>query len=127
MHTLAVYPTIALVEDHAEIADVVYDILEQAGYGVTWYARADHLLSRLPEHLPDIVLLDGANAAFYSGWDQAARLRDHGCQVIMFTAHHVAIQEVGRTARGRAFAAAIAKPFDIDTLLTTIERVWQRA
>lgn len=127
MQRLLNYPTIAIVEDEPSIAEAVQLILEEEGYTVTWYTRGAHLLHALPQEKPDVVLLDGTHPAHYNEWKCADALRRAGCLVIMFTAHVSAVHEVRRTPRGRAFAAAIAKPFAIETLLATITHVWHDA
>ena len=120
------HPTIALVEDDPAIAEVVTELLELEGNTVRRYAHNAGLLCHVAQSRPDIVLLDGTNPVGYDGWEAALRLRDYGCLVVMFTAHQAAIKEVGITSRGAAFAGAIAKPCDIDTITMTINRVWQQ-
>jgi CheY-like chemotaxis protein len=120
------HPTIALVEDDPTIAEIIAELLEQEDYIVQCYARSAHLLCRMSQSHPDIVLLDGTNPVCYDGWEAAARLQERGCLVVMFTAHHAAIKEAGISPRAAPFAGAIAKPCDIDDVLMTLNRIWQQ-
>jgi CheY-like chemotaxis protein len=123
--------SVLIIEDDASLSDLLYAMLTDEGY------RATVLRSLDPEGIrvavgrlePDCVLLDGSGYADYGdSWETAAWLQQRGRPVptIMLTGFQAAADEAqaGLTERSRAagFAAVHSKPFDLDELLTAVER-----
>ena len=117
---------VLLVDDDADIADVVLAILTDEGYSVEVLEDTSHqsILAAVGKQEPDCILLDGAKGHEYgSSWAEAAYLgeRDRAIPTIMFSAHagdvREARQEESDRARAADFAAVLSKPFSLDELL----------
>jgi len=105
---------VLIVEDDADIANLLVDLLTDEGYAVA--------LLR-----PDCVLVDGAVPGSYGGsWADAAwmRAQEAAIPVIMFSADRgattEAISNLSERSRAAGFAAVLPKPFEIDDLLRVI-------
>ena len=118
-----------LVDDDADIADVVLAILTDEGYSVDVLVDTSHesILAAVGRQEPDCILLDGAEATNYGeSWSEAAYLaaRDRSVPTIMFSAHARDVREAEREeserARAAEFAAVLAKPFSLDELLDAV-------
>lgn len=118
-----------LIEDDAVLQTLLVDLLLLAGYDVS-VAMPNDYLYMVHEVKPEIMVLgcDG-DYTFERGWKIAATVhRQHaGLVMIMLSTNRVTVQEVGRTSRGRLFAAGLEKPFAIDDLLGTIADSYQNA
>ena len=123
-------PRVLCVDDDRDVAEVVQAILADAGYAVSClYDVSDDALRRAVGRLePDCVLLDGVPGAEYGSWNSAAWLdqRLRHIPVVMFTAHHLDVEEAeegsSKRAREADFFAVIEKPFQIDELLDVVAR-----
>lgn len=112
--------TILVADDDEAILDALTLILEEAGYEVT--ATADGaMLQNLSQPMPDLLLLD----IWLSGWngrDICLALkreeRTKHLPIVLFSAN----RETQRIAREVGADDFITKPFDVDTLMQTIER-----
>lgn len=120
---------VLLVDDDADIADVVLAILTDEGYAVEVLEDTSHpsILAAVGKQEPDCILLDGAKGHEYgSSWAEAAYLgaRERSIPTIMFSAHAGDVREAKaeETERARAadFAAILAKPFSLDELLEAV-------
>lgn len=120
---------VLLVDDDADIADVVLAMLTDEGYSVEILVDTSlsSLLTAVGMQEPDCILLDGAEGHEYgSSWAEAAYLgaRDRPVPTIMFSAHagdvREARQEESTRARAADFAAVVAKPFSLDELLEAV-------
>ena len=129
-------PRVLVVDDDADVADVVRAILEDEGYAVTVLSNGAHdVVARAVGSIePDCILLDGSTGTEYGGsWGEAAYLadRDRSIPVVMFSAHRWAVREAleGTSERVIAaqFAAVVAKPFDLDELLEAVASATKRA
>jgi DNA-binding response OmpR family regulator len=118
-----------VIDDDADVADVVLAILTDEGYLVSTLTDAAHdsILVAVGQQEPDCILLDGSHTAEYgSSWAEAAYLaaRARSVPTIMFSAHVGDVREAreGETDRAYAagFAAVVAKPFALDELLTAV-------
>jgi CheY-like chemotaxis protein len=119
--------TVLVVDDDADVRDVVTTFLIDEGLDVTACDRAEEALRRLRLSLPDLLILDG-RLTMMSGWqcldllrasDRTARL-----PVLMLTA---ALDDLERASQAPPddCTSYLAKPFDIDVLLTAIHKVIQ--
>ena len=120
---------VLLVDDDADVADVVVAILTDEDYLVEVLADTSHpsIMAAVGMQEPDCILLDGAGGPEYgSSWGEAAYLgaRERPIPTIMFSAHvgdvREAEQEESERARAAEFAAVLAKPFSLDELLTAV-------
>jgi two-component system chemotaxis response regulator CheY len=117
--------TILLAEDDLEIRDVVQDLLEEIGCDVIparTGKQALDFLSNDPRSPPDMVILD-LMMPLVTGWQVLEVIqRDPalaGIPVVVLTA---ATQD-----RPSGVAALLQKPFQVDDLLETIQRLLQPA
>jgi len=112
---------ILVIEDYRDNREVAALILSDAGYRVT--TAGDGLRGvQLAVHChPDLVLMDLALPRL-NGWEATQRLKatpaTRHIPVVAFTAH-VLPDDLVR-ARAAGCSAVIAKPFEIDTLLSAI-------
>ena len=110
--------TILVIEDEADIRDMLSFALERAGYVVSEARDAEEALSRLDGPLPDLVIIDWMLPGM-SGLDLARRLRRDALTadlpLVMLTAKG---QELDR-ATGEEVGADLylTKPFDPDDVL----------
>jgi CheY-like chemotaxis protein len=117
--------TILLAEDDLEIRDVVQDLLEEIGCDVIparTGKQALDFLSNDPRSPPDMVILD-LMMPLVTGWQVLEVIqRDPalaGVPVVVLTA---ATQD-----RPSGVAALLQKPFQVDHLLETIQRLLEPA
>ncbi|HET8647928.1 MAG TPA: response regulator [Vicinamibacteria bacterium] len=114
-------PLILVVEDDAPLARLIEALLDSAGYRVISAGDGERALESVRSDHPALVLLD-LTLPKLDGWEVLERLRAAGgCRppVILFTGHHAALDR----ALEAGAAAAILKPFDVDDLLNTVERL----
>jgi CheY-like chemotaxis protein len=120
---------VLLVDNDADITELVSAILSDEGYQVTAQHDADHaaIAAAVGQLEPDCILLDGAEGpAFGNSWSEAAYLSNRVRSVpsVMFTAHAYAVAEARERATERAraadFAAIVPKPFTLDELLEAV-------
>jgi CheY-like chemotaxis protein len=122
---------VLLIDDDADVADVVLAILSDEGYLVRVLVDTSHeaILAAVGQQEPDCVLLDGSHdTAYGASWAKAAYLaaRERSVPTIMFTAHALDADEAqeGQSDRARAadFAAVLPKPFSLDELITAVAK-----
>lgn len=127
---------VLLVDDDADVANVVVAILTDEGYTVSVLVDTSHqsILAAVGKQEPDCVLLDGSSPTEYgSGWADAAYLaaRERSIPTIMFTAHASDVREAraADSARARAadFAGVLAKPFNLDDLVSAVAKACNRS
>ena len=111
---------ILVVEDDQPLARLMEALLESAGYHVRSVGDGESALEVVDAERPALVLLD-LTLPRLDGWEVLDRLRERADAppVILFTGHHAASQR----ATSAGAAAAILKPFDVDDLLATVERL----
>jgi two-component system, cell cycle response regulator DivK len=114
-------PHILVIEDYRDNREVAKLILNDAGYHVTTAADGLRGVQMAIQCHPDLVLMDLA-LPWLNGWEATQRLKATpttcSIPVVAFTAH-VLPDDLPR-ARAAGCSAVIAKPFEIDTLLTEI-------
>lgn len=120
---------ILVVDDDADVADVVLAILTDDGYEVSTLTDTAHesIRAAVGKQEPDCILLDGSPGPTYGpSWTEAAYLAARGRSVptVMFSAHAADVREAraAETERAQAadFAAIVAKPFALDDLLAAV-------
>ncbi len=117
---------VLIAEDDAPVAAMLIELLTRLDYEVSTAVSLEQTVEVAPRVRPDIVLvgLDGYGN-FEPGWRAATMLsRLLPCSpLVMIATSDAAVAEVGQTQRGRAFAAALLKPFQLDKLLALIDRL----
>jgi CheY-like chemotaxis protein len=114
---------ILVVDDDPEILAMLRDFLESEGLVVRTAANGAEALDALDDLAPALILLD-MRMPVLDGWAFAERLREREltCPIVVMTAAESArrwAEEIGATDY-------IAKPFDVNELLETIERHRQK-
>ena len=111
--------TILVVDDEVTIADMLCAVLQDEGYHVVTAANGREGLARIEETHPDLVLSD-VMMPVLDGRELARAMEANP--------HHQTIPLVLMSAVGESiikddctYAAFVAKPFDLDQLLGTIE------
>jgi two-component system nitrogen regulation response regulator NtrX len=128
-HPHHAHPVVLVVEDDADIGNLIADLLTDEGYAVALLRerRGESVQDAVRRIAPDCVLLDGAVPGSYDGsWADAAwmRAQEAAVPVIMFSADQGATAEakMNLTERSQAagFCSVLPKPFEIDDLLRVI-------
>ena len=114
---------ILVVDDDPEILAMLRDFLEGEGMIVRTAENGAEALEALEELAPALILLD-MRMPVLDGWGFAEQFRERqlGYPIVVMTAAESArrwAEEIGATAY-------IAKPFDVNELLQTIERHRER-
>ncbi len=112
-----------IVEDDPMIARILADTLADEGYWARHTSRAQEALDVLHDWLPDVILLDLMLSGM-DGW--AFRRAQQGLGGAPADVPVVVVSATRATEsrmRELSAAAELLKPFDLDDLLTTIDRV----
>lgn len=117
---------ILVVEDEPEVLDLLRDVLEMGGFSVTGVSRPDLVWEAIATGRSDLFLLDVMLPGM-SGVELAQQLRETvpSCPPMIALSASRLMLEVARDSG--YFTATMSKPFDIETLLTTVERSFQPA
>jgi len=115
----AVGTPILVVDDDPEILAMLRDFLEGEGFSIRTATNGAEALQAIDQVAPALILLD-MRMPVLDGWGFAARLRERqeAYPIIVMTA----AQSAQRWAEEIGANGFIAKPFDVDELLQTIER-----
>jgi len=112
---------ILAVDDDKDILDILQYILEDSGYEVETLSDGHFLFEKIRTHTPDLILLD-IMLGNLDGRElcKAVKTTDatHDIPVILISASHNVADALNKKGAPDAF---IAKPFDIDDLLSAIE------
>jgi DNA-binding response OmpR family regulator len=100
---------ILAVDDDNDILEVLRFVLEDSGYEVETLSDGRYLFDKIKSNSPDLILLD----IMLGNLDGT-----HDIPVILISASHNIADSITRKGAPNAF---IAKPFDIDVLLNTIQ------
>lgn len=117
--------TVLLADDEPAIIDALTELLEEVGYVVQVTSNGKSLTD-FPEGYPDLILLD-IRMSGVDGGEVCKRLKSsdqtRSIPIIMFSAS----KDTARIAAESGADDFITKPFDIEDLLTKIERHIARA
>jgi urea transport system substrate-binding protein len=108
---------ILVIDDEPEILTTVAIILEFEGYEVEQAANGAEGLDCIERNRPSLVLLD-MRMPVLNGWDFARILKEKGVEVPVVVM--TAAQDARRWAQEVGASGYIAKPFDVEDLLTTV-------
>ncbi len=113
--------SIVVVEDEKDVLSLLCDVLESDGFEVIGLGRPDEVERMDSPPNPDMFLLDlmlpGMN-----GIDLARRLRACGYADEPIIAMSASPRMLNLASRSGLFQETISKPFDLSTLLDTVER-----
>jgi CheY-like chemotaxis protein len=112
---------ILVLEDDTQVLDTVTDVLRSAGYGVIGLRHPELVLEVVAHEPPDLILVDMMLPA-QSGIDVADRLWVNGFGAAPMIAMSASGIMLDLARQMPFFDALIRKPFDIDTLLSTVDR-----
>src|SRR4051812_41819415 len=114
---------ILIVDDEADIRDLVAGVLEDEGYAVRTAADSDAAIAALDERRPSLVLLDvwlqGSRLDGLDLLDEIKR-RDPSLPVLMISGHGNLDTAVAAIRRGAV--DFIEKPFEAEHLLLLVGR-----
>jgi DNA-binding response OmpR family regulator len=112
---------ILAVDDDKDILEVLQFILEDSGYEVETLANGEFLFDRIKAHHPDLIILD-IMLGNYDGRELCRKVKasheTNDIPVILISASHSA-DTMKQNGNPDDF---IAKPFDINVLLDSVER-----
>ena len=112
---------VLVVDDDAEIRELVATVLEDDGYRVDTASNGAEALRKAHAHAPDAVILD-VTMPVMGGWEFLAKWRtrptEHFAPVLVISSARDRC-----TALDRGAQAYLSKPFDLDTLETTLASV----
>lgn len=115
---------ILIVEDDPALRGTVAEVLEEEGYDVDCAANGAEALSKLTElSIPSLILLDLAMPVM-DGWAfRAAQRRDPRFARIPTVVVSASIEPTPGAIGDLAPEAFLPKPFDLDQLIRTIQRL----
>ena len=108
---------VLLVEDDPQVRCMMVMLLEGEGYSVAVAADGLDAIRYLQEHRPSLVILD-MNLPYVDGNEVGARVRARYGQAVPVVV--VTASRRGAELADALGAAYVAKPFDVDELLTTV-------
>ena len=117
---------VLVVEDDTAVGQVVADLLADEGYQVRWATDGQAALAVLEGWRPDVIVLDLTMPVMDGRAFRAAqqRLAKEVARVPVVVLS--GLRQAHATAEELGAAAALTKPFDLDELVTTIERVLEQ-
>jgi excisionase family DNA binding protein len=117
-------PMVLVVDDDAQVREVVRVNLEMEGYAVREAANAEEGLAALEEDAPDLILLD-VMMPQVDGWEMLRRVQErHGIgsiPVVMFSGK--VDEGVRAEAAERGAHAFVGKPFDLRSLIEQTKQI----
>lgn len=111
---------VLVVDDDDELADVVRQVLRDAGYSVATVRHGAAALELVGHIVPDLILLD-LTMPIMDGWSfvsQYRRTAKESARIVLLTANaHAA--EIARSLGADGY---ITKPFDMEDLVGIVRR-----
>jgi DNA-binding NtrC family response regulator len=115
---------IVLREDDKDLALLVCEILQDAGYSVFHVVEIEDLLEAARKYAPCVALIDGSSPTSYDLWWLGPELRKLGVPPVAFTGHASAGTEFAADSHG--FEGLINKPFDADEFVAIVDKIcWE--
>ena len=111
---------VLVVDDDDQLADVVRQVLRDAGYSVATVRHGAAALDLMDHHSPDLILLD-LTMPIMDGWSFVAQYRRNaraGARILLLTSNPHA-PEIAQTLHADGY---IQKPFDIGQLVDVIQK-----
>lgn len=113
--------SIVVIEDERDVLRLLCDVLESDGFEVIGVGRPDQVQRVAQTAHPDVFLLDLMLPGM-SGIELARRLRELGYLQEPMIAMSASPRMLNAAHRSGLFQETLAKPFDLSTLLDTVER-----
>ena len=112
--------SLLIVDDDPNIRAFLEDAFSDEGFHVRTARHGAEALALVAQEQPGVVLLD-LNMPIMDGWTCCTRLKelDADLPVVIMTAG----QQADAEARTLGARASLAKPFELDEALATVERV----
>lgn len=113
--------TVMVVEDDQDILDALSAILQTKGYQVVAIDSADQVLAALEQNPPQLILLD-IWVSGGDGRDLFKQLRQHpiGQTIpVIFVSANMSTPQIAKDLQVDDF---IMKPFDVDYLLSVVDK-----
>ena len=114
---------VLVAEDHEVIAQLLTELLQDAGYEVARATSVDEARRMVELFEPRVVLIGyNGRGGFSPGWEAAEAMARSGRHVslVMLTTSERALAEIGRTWRGKLFSKGLLKPFHLDDLVNSV-------
>ncbi len=111
---------VLVVDDDDELADVVRQVLRDAGHSVATVRHGAAALELTKHISPELILLD-LSMPIMDGWSFVSQYRRNakrGARIVLLTGNQHAA-EIARTLQADGY---ITKPFDMDDLVAIVER-----
>jgi CheY-like chemotaxis protein len=124
---------VTVVNDTPDFLDLVHDILEGDRYETTLIdGDQDDAFERVRASRPDLLMIDlRLGGQGLSGWEIAQRVRGEpnleGLPVIVCSADLQAMSELESDLAGTRHVATLPKPFEIEELTDTVDRLLAEA
>ena len=125
-HAPGVERRVLVVDDDPSIQGFLAEALTDEGYGVRTAGNGREALAVLQEWLPDLILLDLMMTEM-DGWAFRSEQRTLAAVADVPVIVLSATRDLAAKAKGLDAAHIFAKPFDVEALLGTIERLTGRA
>lgn len=113
--------TVLIVEDESEVAELLREVLAEAGFDVVLSTGGAALATAADVH-PDVVVIDYAMPGM-TGADVISEMRQSAeptmPPVVLVTGHYEA-SEIAREIGANAY---LQKPFDVDDLVGVVRRL----
>lgn len=113
---------VLLVEDDIDVREILRELLEDAGYSVTWAANGREALAHLKHgRAPRLILLDLMMPIMDGPAFRAAQRQDPALApipVVVISADHGVDAKIGEMQ----VDGYLPKPFEVGTLLATVDR-----
>lgn len=116
-------PCVAVVDDEAAIVELLCELLQEAGYRTIYFRDVGAARASIARAQPDLVILDIRIGHGTDGWDLLRELRESPAtgripvMVSTADAHFVRQHEEALLRYG---VDVLAKPFDIDAVITKV-------
>lgn len=113
---------ILAVDDDKDILEILQYVLEDSGYEVETLSDGHFLFDRIKAHHPDLIILDimlGNLDGRELCRDVKSKTETHDIPVILLSASHAVTDTFKQNGNPDDF---IAKPFDINVLLNSVEK-----
>jgi two-component system cell cycle response regulator DivK len=112
---------VLIFDDDADILEVCTIVLQTNGFEVTTQRNCEDILAKIDRFTPDVLLMD--NKIPPSGGIEACKtvrssVEHAGLPIVFFSAN----QDVARLADEAGADHFIEKPFDLDTLVSTLRK-----
>ena len=116
-------PVVLIVDDDAQVRELVRVALTLEGYSVREAGGAEEGMAAVEQGRPDLILLD-VRMPQVDGWEMLRRLQErHGTDaipVVMFSGH---LDDAERAAAARGARGFVGKPFELRQLVEQAKQI----